>query len=192
MYSNFKSPPPRWSPRGECSGPASCLPRRWSPTRSEPSGRRRWMSSPPPPEVLSSQIWSSWCLGSAFPEKTGMVGDPHCRHFSNCGSGSQCGSGSRVLMTKNWKKFTTRIFNLFLKLAINLSLGLPKGRPSYRRSLQPTKKEHPALQNMKFLYFFLFCWSYLHSWIRIHQLKLMRIHADPDLQSLGQGLLLCC
>jgi hypothetical protein len=28
----------------------------------------------------------------------------------------------------------------FKKVAIYLSLGLPKGRPSYRRSLQPSKE----------------------------------------------------
>jgi hypothetical protein len=32
-----------------------------------------------------------------------------------------------------------------LKIAIYLSLGLHKGRTSYRRSLQPSKREHPAL-----------------------------------------------
>ncbi len=41
------------------------------------------------------------------------------------------------------------------------------------------KTEHPALQNMKFLYFFYFCGLFLPFWIpiRIQQLKLMRIHA---------------
>jgi hypothetical protein len=43
-----------------------------------------------------------------------------------------------------------------------LSLGLHKGRPSYKRSLQ-----FPARQNMKFLNFFNFCGSFFPSWIRI-------------------------
>jgi hypothetical protein len=45
-------------------------------------------------------------------------------------------------MTKNWKKFTAgKFFILFsTKIAIYLSLGLHKGRPSYRRSLQPSKE----------------------------------------------------
>ncbi len=45
-------------------------------------------------------------------------------------------------------------------------------------------REHPALQNMKILYFSIFVghFSFLPSWIRIQQLKLMRIHADPDPQ----------
>jgi hypothetical protein len=44
-------------------------------------------------------------------------------------------------MTKNWKKCT--------------SLSLHIGRSSYRRSL---KREHPTLQNMKFLHYFLLLW----------------------------------
>jgi hypothetical protein len=37
------------------------------------------------------------------------------------------------------------------------SQGLPKGRPSYRRSLYlALKKEHPALQNMKIIFFSIF------------------------------------
>jgi hypothetical protein len=70
-------------------------------------------------------------------------------HWFQCGSGygsgssifCQCGSGyiSKVLMTKNWKKFTAEIkFNFFYQKL--LSLGLHKGRPSYRRSLHPSKE----------------------------------------------------
>jgi hypothetical protein len=53
------------------------------------------------------------------------------------------GSGSRVLMTKNLKKFKAENFFIIFfgsKIAIYLSLGLYKGRPSYRRSLQPSKR----------------------------------------------------
>jgi hypothetical protein len=55
-----------------------------------------------------------------------------------CGSGY--GSRSKVLMTKIWKKFTVEIKFIFFwsKIAIYLSLGLHKGRPSYRRSLHPS------------------------------------------------------
>ncbi len=65
--------------------------------------------------------------------------DPHWFH---CGSGFRSGSASRVLMTKNWNKnLKQKYFILFyLKTAINLSLGLNKGRLSYRRSLHPLKK----------------------------------------------------
>jgi hypothetical protein len=45
-------------------------------------------------------------------------------------------------------------------MAIYLSLGLHKGRPSYRRSLRGSalKSEHPELQNIKVLYFFSILW----------------------------------
>jgi hypothetical protein len=54
-------------------------------------------------------------------------------------------SGSRVLMTKNWKKITAEknlifFFNIKNWGTIYLSLGLHKGRPSCRRSLQPSKE----------------------------------------------------
>jgi hypothetical protein len=54
--------------------------------------------------------------------------------------------------------------------------------PKLQEKLSSPKREHPALQKMKILDFFLFCGSFLPSWIRIRiqQLKLMRIHADPD------------
>jgi hypothetical protein len=43
---------------------------------------------------------------------------------------------------------------------IYLSLGLQEGRPNYRRTEKPSalKREHPTLQNVKFLHFFLFLW----------------------------------
>jgi hypothetical protein len=96
--------------------------------------------------------------------------------FSNCGSGSrpqcasgsgsrsQCGSGSgsssrsRVLIDQKFEniyswEFYINIF--FLKNCNYLSPGLPKGRPSYRRSLQPSKENIQHYQNMKILNFFL-------------------------------------
>jgi hypothetical protein len=52
-------------------------------------------------------------------------------------------SGSRVLMTKNWEKFTVekktkKIFES--KTTIYLSLGLHKGFLRHRRSLQTSKE----------------------------------------------------
>ncbi len=41
------------------------------------------------------------------------------------------------------------------KIAIYLSLGLHKGRPSYRRSLQPSKEN---IQHINLFNFFLFLW----------------------------------
>ncbi len=58
-----------------------------------------------------------------------------------------------------------------------LSLGLHKGRPSYRRSLQLTQKRHPALQNMKFPDFFYFCASFFY---------LLDTGPDPDSKN-GSG-----
>jgi hypothetical protein len=46
-----------------------------------------------------------------------------------------------------------KIFIFFLsKIAIYLSLGLHKGRPSYRRSLHPLERENLALQDLNFLH----------------------------------------
>ncbi len=50
------------------------------------------------------------------------------------------------------------------KIAICLSLGLHEERPRYTRSIRTAiKKEHPALQTLHFLNFFLFCGSFLSS-----------------------------
>ncbi len=86
-------------------------------------------------------------------------------------------------MTKNWrKKFKLRKFFLFFwsKIAIYLSLGLYKGRSSYRS--QPSKANIQQFKTWYFFTFFFFCGSLLPSGSRIQQLKLMRIHADPDPQ----------
>ncbi len=93
-------------------------------------------------------------------------------------------------MNKNWTKLTAvkLFFKSFgSKIAINLSLGLHKGRTScYRRSLQPSKENIQHFKIWKFLIFSYICGWFLPSWIRIliriQQLKLMRIHADPDPQ----------
>jgi hypothetical protein len=45
-----------------------------------------------------------------------------------------------------------------IKIAIYLSLGLFKGRPSYRRSLQLPKENIQHLKKIKFINFFLFLW----------------------------------
>ncbi len=70
-----------------------------------------------------------------------------------------------------------------MKIAIYLSLGLHKGRPSYKRNLQPSKENIQHFKTWKFFTFFNFCefWS---SWIRIRQLKL---NADAQPCSAVQG-----
>ncbi len=67
------------------------------------------------------------------------------------------------------------------KIAIYLSLGRHKGYPSYRRSLQPPKSKHPALQNMKvFLTFFYFCGSFLPSGYGYGSTDLIESGSNPD------------
>jgi hypothetical protein len=59
-------------------------------------------------------------------------------------------------MTKNCKKITTvkKVIFFGSKTTIYLSLGLREGRPSYRdKNPSALKREHPTLQNMKFLNF---------------------------------------
>jgi hypothetical protein len=64
---------------------------------------------------------------------------------SGSGYRSGSGSGSRVLMTKRIEKNTAEnfVYLFFLsKNAIYLSLGFHQGRPSCRRSLQPSKEKN--------------------------------------------------
>ncbi len=72
-----------------------------------------------------------------------------------------------VWWPKIGKKYSWIIF-FWSKTAIYLSLGLHKGRPCYRRSLQPSK------ENIQHFLFFYFCGTIFSSWIRIANL-------DPDL-----------
>jgi hypothetical protein len=78
------------------------------------------------------------------------------------------------------KKITAeKKINFFLdqKKIIYLSQGLHKGRPSYRRSLQPSKENIQHFKAWKFWTFFYFCGSFLPSWIRI---RIRNLNADPD------------
>ncbi len=78
----------------------------------------------------------------------------------------------------SWKR------NFESKTSYNLttvSLGLHKGRPSYRRSLQPSKENIQHFKTWNFLIFFYFCGSFLPSWTRIlnpdpHQVKPASVH----------------
>ncbi len=71
--------------------------------------------------------------------------------------GSASSSESRVLMTKNWKKFTAeKKWIFFFFIAIYLYLGLHKGRTSYRRSLQPSEKNIQHFKTWKFFTFSIF------------------------------------
>ncbi len=66
-----------------------------------------------------------------------------------------------------WPKFTAEKKFWGSKTTICLSLGLHKRRPSYRRSLQPSKENIKHFKTWNFLIFFYFCRSFLASWIRI-------------------------
>jgi hypothetical protein len=81
----------------------------------------------------------------------GSVADPHWFHGFNADpdmdpdpaffvNARGSGSRSKVLKTKNLKKFIAEKKHIFLiKNAILLSLGLHKGRPGHRISLHPSK-----------------------------------------------------
>jgi len=59
---------------------------------------------------------------------------------------------------KKWKKFTAE--KNWSQIAIYLSLGLHKGRPSYRRSLQPSKENIQHFKTLNFITFFYFWGSF--------------------------------
>jgi hypothetical protein len=76
-------------------------------------------------------------------------------------------SGYRV-MTKKLKHFKAEKLSLLSKIAIYLSLGLHEGRPSCRRSLEPSTSKHEI-----FFLIFLFLWVVFG----------LIINADPDFQN---------
>ncbi len=116
----------------------------------------------------------------------GRVSDPH---WFNADPDS--GSGSRIRIPDpdpgfdglKWKKnLQLEIYFTFFwsKIAIYLSLGLHKGRPSCRRNLQHSKGNIQMIQHFKrwkFSPFFYFLGSLLPSWIRI---RIRNLYADPD------------
>jgi hypothetical protein len=69
-------------------------------------------------------------------------------------------SGSKGLMTKNGKKIKAEIFFFFFqnhKIYLSLGVGLHKERPSYRKSLQLSKKNIQHCKTLNFLIFLLLC-----------------------------------
>jgi hypothetical protein len=72
---------------------------------------------------------------------------------------------------KKFRKIIAANFIFKFKIAIYLSIGLHKGRPGYRRSLQHFKTSN-------FLSFFYFCGSFLPFWIRSRN---PNPESDPDL-----------
>ncbi len=124
------------------------------------------------------------------------------QHFSNCGSGfriripdpdSGSGSrnGSRIRITypdpgfddlKFKKIIAGNLVSIFLIKNVYLSLGLHKGRPSYN-AFSPQKRTSSTGSGSR---------SAIWMRIRIQQLKLMRIHAEPDPKPWVHCRPLCC
>jgi hypothetical protein len=62
--------------------------------------------------------------------------------------------GSRVLMTK--KNTAVKLFDIFWIENCNLFILRPPERTQWLQKTSALKREHPALQNIKILYFFLY------------------------------------
>ncbi len=84
------------------------------------------------------------------------------------------------LMDKNWKKNTAENSFSFCwsKNAIYLSLGLPKERPSYRRSLERSKENIQQFKRWILLTLLYFSESFLPSWIQI-RILIANLDKDP-------------
>ncbi len=84
-------------------------------------------------------------------------------YLSGSGSKTNTDPDPGVLMTKNWRKkiysWKKISFNFdFKKTTVYLSLGLRKGHPSYKRSLQLSKENIQHFKTWNFLIFFLLLW----------------------------------
>ncbi len=71
-------------------------------------------------------------------------------------------------------KFTGENKKIWSKITIYLSLGLHKGRPSYRRTLQLSKENIQHFKTLNFLLFIFFWGPFLPFWIRIRISKLQK------------------
>jgi hypothetical protein len=118
----------------------------------------------------------TWFLYFLFSHEmiSGAYGTLDCLVISQFKS-AVCSFSIQLIIKRGDTKATAGIFSS--KIAITLPLGLPKRHQSYMRSLQPSKEniQHPALQKIKFIYFFYFCGSFLPYWIRIQGPHLIRI-----------------
>jgi hypothetical protein len=78
--------------------------------------------------------------------------------YQNCRMNTDLDPG--FLWPKIEKNLRLNIFLLFFwsKIGIYLSLGLHKGRPSFRRSLQPSKENIQHFKTWNLLTFFIFLW----------------------------------
>ncbi len=91
------------------------------------------------------------------------------QHFKWIRIRIQIQSGFRFWWPKIEETNTAEIFLIFFwsKIAIYSSLGLHKGRPSYRRSLQPSTENIQHFKKGNFINFFLLLPSWIRSRIRI-------------------------
>jgi hypothetical protein len=86
------------------------------------------------------------------------------------------------LINKNLTILQQKIFykyNFDQKLLFTFPYASIKDAQATGDAFSPQKENIQHL-NMKFIYFFYFCGSFLPSWIRIQRLKFMRMNADPD------------
>ncbi len=128
----------------------------WESSAFPQRGPKGWHS---PREVVSS--WPPWSQPS-LPMGPCWVSDPH---WFNADPDPKLfliadpdpGSGSRVWWPKIEENSQLEILILIflkLKIAIYISLGLLKGRSSYRRSLQPLKRTSSTSKTWKFCTFY--------------------------------------
>ncbi len=76
--------------------------------------------------------------------------------------------GPAVLRSRGSLRGLHKIYRKLPETTIFLSLGPHKGRWKLQKKPSALKRDHPALQNMKFLNFSTFvAGSFWHSWIRI-------------------------
>jgi hypothetical protein len=100
----------------------------------------------------------------------------HSGYGSRSGSGSRFESRSRVLVTKSLQMNKNQTF--LIQKCIYSSLGLHEGRPSHKESYQHSEENIKHLR-LKISSLFLFCRSFLPSWIWIRSLP-TKINVDPD------------
>jgi len=104
-------------------------------------------------------------------ETRNMVADPYL--FIWYGSGSSFSGriptvpDSGVLMTKNWKLYSWKKKKKILDQKLQFTYPYASYKTSkLQKKPSALKREHPALQNVKFLNFFYFWGSFLPCWIR--------------------------
>ncbi len=111
----------------------------WSPNKLwRPNSIFKLWPIPTPTQFMDGEYsLATATLADIMPElqEKIQVVQPNQCCASGSGYGSDCETGSRVLMTKKWREKNTTENFFKSKIAIYLSLGLLKERPSCRRSL---------------------------------------------------------